>query len=153
MVRCKIKQGGHETTLEAEAPFSVSVRDAEVEFEKTVGIAMEGEGKVTIDLPATVYASKLSLQGSASLRTGEGLDLAPRARAPMGRGIQAKVLEKLTEADHTVEELADELGLRPKQVENAFYHLRKKGLVTRVGEKVHKVGASGKEPRKVKAGV
>ena len=150
MVRCKIKQGEQETTLDAEIPISMSVKDAEVEFEKPMRLVMDGEGEVTVDLPATVYASKLRLQGEAKLRTDEGFKI-PRARAPRRHGIQAKILEKLAEADYTVQELADGLGLKLKQVDNAAYHLMEKGLVTRIGKKVHKAGVSRKDPNEVRS--
>lgn len=150
MVKCKIKQGEQETTLEAEVPISMSVKDAEVEFEKPMRLVMDGEGKVTVDLPATVYASKLRLQGEASIRTDEGFKI-PRVRAPRRHGIQAKILEKLTEADYTSQELADELGLNIKQVDNAVYHLIEKGLVTRIGKKAHKAGVSRKDPNEVRS--
>ncbi len=128
----------------------MSVKDAEVEFEKPMRLVMDGEGKVTVDLPATVYASKLRLQGEASIRTDEGFKI-PRARAPRRGGIQAKVLEKLAEADLTSQELADGLGLKLKQVCNAVTHLKKKGLVTYVGKKLHKAGVSRKDPNEVRS--
>ncbi len=128
----------------------MSVRDADVEFEKPMRIVMEGEGKVTVDLPATVYASKLHLQGEAKIQTDEGFQI-PRVRAPRRHGIQAKILEKLTEADYTPQELADGLGLKLKQVDNAAANLKNKGLVTRIGKKLHKVGVSRKDPREVRS--
>ncbi len=128
----------------------MGVKDAEVEFEKPMRLVIEGEGKVTVDLPTTVYASKLRLQGEAKLQTDEGFKI-PRVKAPRRHGIQAKVLEKLAEADYTSQELADELGLKIKQVDNATTNLKKKGLVTRIGNKLHKVGVSRKDPREVRS--
>lgn len=149
MVKCRIRRGDQETKFEAEVPISMSVSDAEIEFERTVRLAIEGEGKVTVDLPATVYASRLSLEGSATVRTEEGINLAPGAKAPWG-GTQKKVIDKLDEADYTVEELADGLGLDPKQVYNAAHRLRGKGLVSVVHGKLHKVGVQRRDPRDVR---
>lgn len=150
MVKCRIRRGDQEMKFEAEVPISMSVSDAEIEFERTVRLAMEGEGKVTVDLPATVYASRLLLEGSATVRTEEGVSFAPKAKAPR-HGVQAKVMEKLDEADCTPQELADALNLGLRQVQNAANTLRRKGLVTRIGDKLHKVGVQRRDPREARA--
>jgi DNA-binding transcriptional ArsR family regulator len=148
MVRCRIKQGDQETKFEAEVPISMSVKDAEVEFDRAMRLELEGEGKVTLDLPATVCASRLLLEGSASIRTEEGVPFMPRA--PRGK-IQRRILEKLEEADYTAKELAECLGMDIRQVDNAALRLRRKGLVSVVRGKLHKVGVSRRDPTEVRS--